>query len=264
VTSPSNLPPPIKGSPLSSATAVEAHKLCFSYGSLPVLTDASFKIHENEFVGLFGPNGGGKTTLLKLLMGFLKPNAGSLRIFGKRPNQARHFMAYVPQRMPFDPLFPISVMEVVLTGRLSHLPWWGAYSHADKQAALEALEKVELSHIAHKPFGSLSGGQAQRVLIARALASKPRLLLLDEPTSSVDVDAQQDIYELLEELRGNITLVMVTHDLQTVIQRVERVLCVQAEVVALKPEQVCEHFAAGLYHTPLIELESAKKPEKAD
>lgn len=249
---------------MTAQPAVSAKHLSFSYGSAPVLTNVSFEIRDKEFIGLFGPNGGGKTTLLKLIMGFLKPSSGTLRVFEQRPTSARNLMAYVPQRMPFDPLFPISVMEVVLTGRLRQLSWWGTYSLADKQAALEALEKVELPDIAHKPFGSLSGGQAQRVLIARALASEPRLLLLDEPTSSVDVDAQQDIYEILEELRSHITLVMVTHDLQTVIQRVERVLCVQSEVITLQPEQVCEHFAAGLYHRPLIEIQKSKTPKEAD
>ncbi len=231
---------------------IVAHDLCFAYGTAPVLSHVSFEILEGQFVGIIGPNGGGKTTLLKLLMGFLKPDSGSLTIFGKDPANARNDIAYVPQRLPFDKLFPISVFEVVLTGRLSHLPWYGAYSTRDKQLAMEALEAVELTSFAHAAFGSLSGGQAQRVLIARALVSQPKLLLLDEPTSSVDVEAQAEIYKLLAKLRGNMTLAMVTHDLQTVIERVDRILCVQGAAIPLKPEEVCQHFTVGLYHTPLI------------
>lgn len=231
---------------------IVANDLCFAYSAAPVLSHVSFEILEGQFVGIIGPNGGGKTTLLKLLMGFLKPDSGTLKIFDKDPCDARSEIAYVPQRLPFDRLFPISVLEVVLTGRLSHLPWYGAYSARDKQLASEALEAVELSSFAHAPFGSLSGGQTQRVLIARALVSQPKLLLLDEPTSSVDVEAQAEIYRLLAKLRGKMTLAMVTHDLQTVIERVDRILCVQGVAIPLKPEEVCQHFTVGLYHTPLI------------
>jgi zinc transport system ATP-binding protein len=217
-----------------------------------VLTNVSFQILQGEFIGVIGPNGGGKTTLLKLLMGFLKPASGSLKIFGNNPADARHDIGYVPQRMPFDRLFPISVWEVVLTGRLAHLPWHGVYKAHDKELAHKALAAVELAPFADRAFGSLSGGQAQRVLIARALVSEPKLLLLDEPTSSVDVEAQAEIYDLLAKLRGTMTLAMVTHDLQAVIERVDRVLCVQGVVMPLKPEEVCQHFTMGLYHTPLI------------
>ncbi|MDP1834310.1 MAG: ABC transporter ATP-binding protein [Chlamydiales bacterium] len=237
---------------MSSEPVVIAQDLCFAYGTAPVLTNVSFQIMPGEFVGIIGPNGGGKTTLLKLMLGFLKPSSGSLKIFDKAPNDAHYDVAYVPQRLPFDRLFPISVMEVVLTGRLATLPWYGAYSNEDLRLAKESLDLVELSDFSEAPFGSLSGGQAQRVLIARALVSQPKLLLLDEPTSSVDVEAQADIYNLLDKLRGKMTIAMVTHDLGTVIERVERVLCVQGVAIPLKPEEVCEHFTMGLYHTPLI------------
>ncbi len=236
----------------SRPIAISASRLTFSYGNIPVLHGVNFAISEGETIGIIGPNGGGKTTLLKLIMGFLTPDAGEIRIFQRPQKQARELMAYVPQRLPFDKDFPISVMEVVLTGRLNRMPWYGAWSSEDKEAACAALEQVALSEWGSAPFGSLSGGQAQRVLIARALVSKPRLLLLDEPTSSIDMQAQQDIYHLLQELRGTITILMVTHDLNTVIQRVDRVLCVQGQVLPLAPQEVCEHFAFGLYHPPLI------------
>lgn len=230
----------------------------FSYQDALVLEDISFNINKGEFVGLIGPNGGGKTTLLKLIMGFLKPNSGSIKIFDEPPAIASQQISYVPQSLRFDKQFPISVLELVLGGRLSHLPWYGKFSHADKQAALEALERVGLLEFQHRSFGNLSGGQAQRALIARALASEPRLLLLDEPTASVDTQAEADIYKILKSLQGQITILMVTHNLQAAIELVEKVICVQKTAAVLNPQQVCEHFALGLYHAPLINIKNGR------
>lgn len=226
----------------------------FSYQNTPVLKNVSFAIEQGEFVGVIGPNGGGKTTLLKLLMGFLKPAAGKIEIFNKPPQSALQQMAYVPQTARFDKQFPISVLELVLEGRLSHLPWYGRFSQEDKKAAIESLEKVGMGQFKNAPFGTLSGGQAQRALIARALVSNPQILLLDEPTASVDSQAESWIYDILKELSGKITIVMVTHNLKTAIELVGRVVCVQNSVFILKPQEVCEHFAFGLYHPPLIDI----------
>jgi zinc transport system ATP-binding protein len=235
---------------------IEFEDVSFTYRErdLLVLKNASFKIEAGEFFGIIGPNGGGKTTLLKLVMGFLKPTSGKIRVFGKTPQAARSEIAYVPQTQRFDRQFPISVLELVLGGRLSHLPWYGSFSAQDKQAAREALAKVGLSEYAEAPFGTLSGGQAQRALIARALVTAPKLLLLDEPTASVDIQAEADICHLLHDLKGQMTMLMVTHDLKTILNDVQRVLYVQQEVHALLPKEVCEHFAIGLYHPPLINL----------
>lgn len=242
------------------ASAVSLHDVCFSYQDLFVLKNISFNIQEGQFVGIIGPNGGGKTTLLKLILGFLRPDSGNIRVFGQSLDAARQSIAYVPQSLRYDKQFPISVLELVLGGRLSHLPWYGVYSKADKQAALDALERVGLLDFQDRSFGNLSGGQAQRALIARALASEPRLLLLDEPTASVDAQAEGDIYAILKGLQGKMTILMVTHNLQAAIELVEKVVCVQHTAVVLDPSQVCEHFAFGLYHAPLIKIESKTKP----
>lgn len=234
---------------------VSFENVSFSYPTTRVLSHVSFAIQSGEYVGVIGPNGGGKTTLLKLIMGFLKPTHGKIQLFGKSQHDPaiQHKLAYVPQAMRFDRQFPISVLEVVLSGLLSHLPWYGRFLPEHKQAALEALNQVDMHKLAYKAFGTLSGGQAQRVLIARALVSKPELLLLDEPTASVDSQAETEIYRILEQLKGKMTIIMVTHNLRAAIDQVQRVLCVQGEVFSLKPEEVCEHFAIGLYHAPLIQ-----------
>lgn len=243
---------------------VSFEKIFFAYQETYVLQDISFTIQEGEFIGIIGPNGGGKTTLLKLIMGFLKPTAGKIEIFGQPPCFSLNNLSYVPQAMHYDRQFPISVIELVLAGKLSKLPWYGIYSPADRRAAIEALERVGMVDYKNRAFGSLSGGQAQRVLIARALVSEPKLLLLDEPTASVDAQAEADIYGILKSLKGKMTILMVTHNLKMVIDQVERVLCVQGNCLTLNPQEVCEHFALGLYHSPLLNFGKTTSPEKME
>lgn len=232
--------------------AIIIDHLSFAYAQTTVLSHVSLTIERGEFVGLIGPNGGGKTTLLKLIMGFLKPHQGNILLFGKSPLQqtAHPRLAYVPQSTRFDRDFPISVIEVVLSGLLSRLPWYGYFHRQDQQAAYAALERVGLHSFAHHSFGTLSGGQAQRVLIARALVSEPQLLILDEPTASVDSQAEADIYAILKELKGKMTILMVTHDLTAARQHIQRLFCVQGRVFALSPEELCKHFSMGLYQSP--------------
>lgn len=241
----------------NTPSAVSFTDVNFAYGTHVVLKNVSFAIKSGEAVGIIGPNGGGKTTLLKLMMGFLKPLSGSIKLFGLPSSQAIGKIGYVPQVAHFDKQFPISVFELVLSGRLSQLPWYGSFRRQAYEEAEEMLAKVGLLEFKDRAFGTLSGGQAQRALIARALIAKPELLLLDEPTASVDPQAEAYIYGLLKELQGKIAIVMVTHDLNAAIEQVQRVLCVQNSVISLRPEEVCEHFAVGLYHVPLIKLEKS-------
>lgn len=237
--------------------AVKFKGVSFAYRDTYVLRDVDLEIGTGESVGIIGPNGGGKTTLLNLIMGFISPTVGTIEVFGKPPGAMSQKIAYVPQTLRFDRQFPISVIELVLTGRLSHLPWYGVYRKEDKEAAMEALKTVHLEGLSHRAFGTLSGGQMQRALIARALAAGPELLLLDEPTASVDSKAQADIYELIASLQGKLTILMVTHDLRAAIEYVQRVVCVQGNALALDRKDVCEHFALGLYHPPLIQVGKA-------
>ena len=230
---------------------ISVQDLSFCYDKTPVLEKVSFSVESGEFIGIFGPNGGGKTTLLKLLIGILKPDRGTISLLGKDPRESRGEVGYVPQVLRFDKDFPISVLEVVLMGALSKLTWWGSYPKEAVEAAHEALKRVGLLDFARASFGTLSGGQAQRALIARAIVAKPSILILDEPTASVDPQAEQEIHHLLAELNKSLTIIMVTHDLQSIIDKAKRLLCVHRQVTSMHSREVCEHFALGLYHTPL-------------
>ena len=235
-----------------TSPAVVFDEVFFFYGEDCIISNATFAIKEREFIGVIGPNGGGKTTLMRLMLGLIIPARGEVRIFGTAPGTAAPPVAYVPQHLQFDRLFPISLFELVLMGLLNELPWYGRFSQAHKRRAEEAMERMGIAHLRKRSVGTLSGGQLQRALIARALVTQPQLLLLDEPTANVDAAAEVEIRALLQALREEITIVMVTHDLNTSICEVDRVLCVQEEVSAYAVNEVCEHFALGLYHTPLI------------
>jgi zinc transport system ATP-binding protein len=224
--------------------------LSFSYEKRSILQGINLSVKMGEFIAIFGPNGGGKTTFLKLLMGFLKADKGQISIFGSHPKKAREKIGYVPQVARFDKQFPLSVLDLVLMGCLSQTTIWGTYPKEMKKHALDALDKVGILKLQNRAFGTLSGGQAQRALIARALVSNPELLLLDEPTASVDPEAEKQIHELLLELKGFMTILMVTHDLQEIIGKADRLLCIHRSLTSYSPKQVCEHFALGLYHPP--------------
>lgn len=234
--------------------AIEISYLDFSYEKALVLENISVSIDKNSFVALIGPNGGGKSTLLKLMMGFLKPNKGVIRIFGHSPSESHTKIGYVPQAREFDPKFPVSVLDVILMGLYKDLSFFGFYSKAIKQKAIQALEDVGLRGFEYHFFGSLSGGQAQRVLIARALLQEPEILFLDEPIASIDPETQKTILSLLLAKKNHMTIVMVTHQIGDIISHVHKVFTVQTTVNALKPEEVCQHFALGVYHDPLIHI----------
>jgi zinc transport system ATP-binding protein len=228
--------------------AIELQKILFSYRGTPILQDLSLKIPAGEFLGIFGPNGGGKTTLLKLLMGFLDPQAGSIRIFGKKPEDARNHIGYVPQAHRTDPDFPITVSELISLGLLSKRPYPGGFSKEEREESEFWMEKLFLLPHKDKAYGELSGGLAQRALLARALIANPDILLLDEPTANIDSSSVAVVLKTLEELRGKKTILLVTHDLNSAIQRTDRLACVQRTLSIFQPEEVCNHFSLGLYH----------------
>lgn len=215
---------------MAETPVIKFENVSRSFGLGPVLEDVSFEIAPGQSTCLIGPNGGGKTTLLRLMLGLIKPHKGKVQIFGSRPSRVRRKMAYVPQHIRFDPLFPVNALDIVLMGRLDHLRF-GRYCKDCKSSAWEALEEVGLGDVAQRPFADLSGGQRQRVLIARALACKPDLLLLDEPTANIDLSVEARLLETLEKLREKMTIIMVSHDLDLISHITnDFVLCVNRHV----------------------------------
>lgn len=213
-----------------SSIDIEFEDVSFSYGGVPVITGVNLAINEGDFVYVIGPNGSGKTTLLKLVVGLVRPQQGTVRVFGLAPEKARSRIGYVAQSSRHDAGIPMSVRDVVLMGRLS-ANRIGRYEDEDLAATQRILERLQVVDLADRPFSDLSGGQKQRVLIARALVSDPDLVLLDEPTANIDVEAREGILDLLEELRGEITIVMVSHDVGFVPHSVNKVVCVNRSVV---------------------------------
>lgn len=224
----------------------EAKKLSFSYQESLVLDHVDFTIYEKELISIFGPNAGGKTTLLHLMMGFFLPTKGSLTLFGTHPLKSSHRIGFVQQNFAFDAEFPITNLEVVLGGVLPNA--WGRYSQKQKQLAHQYLQEMGLKTAIHRGFSEISGGQKQRVLLARALISEPNILFLDEPTSNLDAESKKKIYELLASLKKMMTIVMVTHDVQGILDISDRFFFVHQKLQELTQDQICSHVPLGLYH----------------
>lgn len=206
-----------------ASAAVRFDAVSFSYGGISVLERASFHVHEGEFAVLLGPNGSGKTTALKLILGLLRPASGRVLVFGKDAEDGRAQVGYVPQAAAYDPAFPISVSRVVLTGRLKGLGW--RYGGDDREAAARAMAAAAVADLADRPYAALSGGQRRRVLVARALAARPRLLVLDEPTSNMDAESEELLFRSLGALKGSSTVLVVTHDTGFVSALTDAVFC---------------------------------------
>ncbi|MGD8454098.1 MAG: ABC transporter ATP-binding protein [Phycisphaerae bacterium] len=226
-------------------------RVWFSYGDLSVLEDVSFTIAPRDFVSVVGPNGGGKTTLLKLMLGLLTPSRGAVRVFDRPPLEVRRRVGYVPQHVQFDPQFPVTVLDVVLMGRLGKRSGFAPLRRQDREAAEAALREVGLTDFGGRHLGALSGGQRQRVLIARALASEPDLLLLDEPTANLDLLVQGDFFELLHRLNKRLTVLLVSHDVGFVSQHVRSVLCVARHVEAHPTSALNGRVIGELYGGPV-------------
>ncbi len=195
------------------------------YNQAPILEDINLTINEGDLVGLIGPNGGGKTTLFKVLLGLIKPYRGTVSILGNTVRKGRGYLGYVPQLVELDREFPISVAEVVRMGRLGKRCLLQGYNRKDEIIVNRTLEQVGMLELRDRSIAELSGGQRQRVYIARALASEPRILLLDEPTASVDPQRQRSIYELLKELNQFITIIIISHDIGAISAYVKTVGC---------------------------------------
>ena len=212
---------------------IEFLNVNFAYEKELILNGVNFSLESGKPAAIIGPNGGGKSTLLKLILGIEKPSSGEVRVFGLPPGKSKEKIGYMPQYLQFDQQFPVSVYEVVLMGLVDQRTW-GCFSKAHKQLALDALEVVHMLKFKNYAFSDLSGGERQRVMIARSIVSQPKLLILDEPTNNVDPAVEEKLLKLLSDLRKNMDIITVSHDLDFVADTIETVLCVN-QVVHIHP-----------------------------
>lgn len=250
-----------------SAPAVEINHVSYTYPptgfdshSTSALEAVNFTVDQHTKLGILGPNGGGKSTLLKLILGILKPTAGSVKVFGHSPLEARQqgLIGYLPQRIEADRDWPISVEQVVGLGRACRIKPWKKLSAQDHAAIHRAISLVDLQDLVSRPIGALSGGQLQRVMIARAIAGNPKLLVLDEPTVGVDLIGQQQFTKLINTLHDelDLTIIVVTHDMRAVAAVADQIACLSRTVhfhaapEGLTPAvlaQVFAHDVAGVF-----------------
>ncbi len=222
---------------------VELQDVSVAFDSLVVLEHVNLVVRPGQFVAIIGPNGAGKTTLLRVILGLIRPQTGTVRVFGKEPwemREERQRIGYVPQVLTVDLKFPVTAGEVVLMGRYGRIGLFRRPSREDVAKAKEAMARVGVDHLWDKHFGHLSGGQRQRVLLARALVNDPDLLILDEPTTGVDVTATETVYSLLRHFHdAGMTIIVVSHDVGVVATFVDTVACVNRKLVAHgRPEEV--------------------------
>ncbi|MCD6459814.1 ABC transporter ATP-binding protein [bacterium] len=222
------------------------NNVSFNYNKRTILQDISFSVAERESICLIGPNGSGKSTILKLILALLTPNSGEITVFGTSPEQAKLHIGYMPQHINYDPFFPINVKEIVLMGRLNNKNK-GFYCRFDKFAAQEVIDELGLTDLSNRQFCELSGGEQQRVLIARALVSNPQLLLLDEPMANVDTLIEKKLSDILKTLQKRMAVIMVSHDLGLVANIFQKVICVNKKAYVHKTDQLDGTMINQLY-----------------
>jgi len=240
---------------------IEVCGVWFSFDGLPVLEDVNLTVKSGDFLAVIGPNGGGKTTLVRVMLGLLQPDRGRIRVFGGPPESALHRIGYVPQDIGLNVGFPISVEDVVLMGRLRGGGGWRPFGRADRKAVQEAMEQMRVWEFRRRHIGELSGGQRQRVFVARALVSNPEALILDEPTASVDTRGQTEFYHLLKELNRKVTIVVVSHDLMVLSSHVKSVACVNRQVFFHDAPEITRDMLEMAYHCP-VELVAHGLPHR--
>jgi zinc transport system ATP-binding protein len=230
-------------------TRIFTKNVSFAYKKQPILENISLLIPRKEFACIVGPNGGGKTTLLKLILGLIKPDTGQIQVLGMSPEKARNRMGYMPQYAYLDMNFPATVLDVVLMGCLKNNIFW--FSGKDRSRAMDAIDTVGMTSFAQTGFNALSGGQKQRVLIARALCSRPDILLLDEPTANVDHETEENLFSILKALNQNMTILVVSHDLGFVSKYVKTVICVNRRLVIHPTTDVDGTMIKDIYYGDL-------------
>jgi zinc transport system ATP-binding protein len=236
---------------MENIPAVSLQNLYVEYDRQPALEDINLEVKQKDYLGIIGPNGGGKTTLLKTLLGLVKPVKGKALIFGKSPAQAHSHIGYVPQYTNFDREFPIDVWNVVLMGRLGKARLLKRFSDTDREIAEAVLAQMGILEFKNRQIGRLSGGQLQRVLIARALASKPDILLLDEPTASIDAESETGLYEILRQLNQSMTIILVSHDIGAISRHVNSIACLNRTLYHHGSKDLTPEVIESVYGCPV-------------
>jgi len=235
-----------------NAPVIELDKVSCILGGRPVLDEVDLKVREGDLYAVIGPNGGGKTTLLKVILGLLPASSGTVRVFGKDPRQGRSRVGYVPQYRTFDFHYPVTVEEMVLSGRLGHIRGpIRRFSFEDHAAAQKALEQTGILHLSHRPICNLSGGEQQRAIIARALVGDPDLLILDEPMVYVDIPTEMHLFDMLKGLLASMTILLVTHDIGAISTHVTRVACLNGKIFTHDTDEISEEMLTAAYHCPV-------------
>lgn len=228
---------------------IEINDLTFHYERKCALKDINLHLKDHGFYIFLGPNGGGKTTLVKLIMGLLKHKKGSIKVHGGMPSEKKNHFGYIPQKLQFDPMFPLSLFEFVQQGLLNDLPWYGVWPKVTAEKTHAMLEKFSLTDLKNRPIGELSGGQLQRGIIARALVSDPDILILDEPLSGLDHKSARNIISLIEEMQGKKTILLITHVITHLLKKADAVYLIEKTLSPLKDDALCKHMELGLFHT---------------
>ena len=237
------------------SAAIEVKEVNFSFADLSILENINMTINQGDFAGLIGPNGGGKTTLLKLILGLYKPQSGQIRLFGETIKKQRKSIGYVPQYANFNSDFPISVQNTVLQGRLGISSSFGSYSKKDKRIAHKVMCETEIADLAQRSIQTLSGGQMQRVLVARALAAEPEIMLLDEPTANIDQRAEKDIFDLFKTINKRMTILIISHDIGFVSDYINKVFCLNKTLVCHDSTPVTSDTIHTLYGSHISEVQ---------
>lgn len=250
-----------------STPIIEIEQLAAGYGGHNVLHDVNLTIYRNDFLGIIGPNGGGKTTLIKTLLGLLKPTAGTIRYFqtdanGKVQPANGITMGYLPQYSSIDKKFPISIKEVILSGLSSKKSLISRFTKEQHEKVEAVIEKMGLEGLEDRAIGELSGGQLQRALLGRAIVSDPAVVILDEPSTYIDKQFEARLYELLAEINKNCAIILVSHDIGTVLQQVKSIACVNETIDYHPSNEVTSDWLEKNFHCPIELLGHGSLPHR--
>jgi len=230
---------------------IEIQHITVAYGARTILRDISLTLWQNDFLGVIGPNGGGKTTLLKAILGLLKPSEGNISFFEDDKPVSALKIGYLPQINQLDKYFPISVSEVVASGLMGEKKGWRNYSNKQQSRINETIDLMGMSEKAKRPIGELSGGELQRVLLGRAIVSHPNVLILDEPNTYVDKFFESRLFILLEELNKDMAIILVSHDIGTIVPLVKNIACVNETLHYHTGNMLTEEWLEQVYHCPI-------------